>query len=520
MSVNLVTRVRNFYIANQFIGPNDHDVQDGCATPGNHKLLRFDFLSYNAGTSDFVIGSPASRPDLFVYSNGHGHYHLKDFNEFLLFDSTGQLATIGFKQAFCAIDIERVAPWAATSPRFTNCNSDQGISAGWADVYSSGLQCQYIIVDTVPDGDYTLQSTTNAQHVVAESCFGDNTVWTGLRIAGNSVAEIEPPWYPEDCIPFDRGAVATAQASGRWKVAEGGQHWMLDTGTSKAEADRAVEVINHYRLSRLCFVGRPRCGDVSPMMYWLADAGEAPSGMLADEDCIAFDPNHLAVVEIGGRWKVVEGAHWLLDFGPAESNARAALHFIRKYGFDEMCFVGRPEPSMTYFKDNKGDHPHIREVDPRFIDFSIDLPHWWLHRGELIEEQLETVSFDQAIGDVRGPAELRSLRITGLADDRLRIGQLYGMRGLEISDSTSLELLQPVSSVDLIVAPSGERLEVSGYAAQEKIFEATVSDRIRQQEFIRVSGDDLDRVVLEPSGRPIPLLVEVRAHLAPGSSSS
>ena len=150
MGVNLVTRVRNFAISTQTFSSTDHDVQDGCVTPGTHRIMRFDFLSYNAGTSDLVIGSPASRPDLFVWSAGHGHYHLRDFNEFLLFNAQGNLATIGYKQAFCAIDIERIGAGASANARFANCNSDQGISAGWADVYSSGLPCQYIIGWTSP----------------------------------------------------------------------------------------------------------------------------------------------------------------------------------------------------------------------------------------------------------------------------------------------------------------------------------------------------------------------------------
>lgn len=73
-----------------------------------------------------------------------------------------------------------------------------GISSGWADLYNGGVPCQYIGIDNVTNGDYTLQSTTNAKHVVSEDCFGDNTEWTGLRIAGNVVSEITPLWIPED----------------------------------------------------------------------------------------------------------------------------------------------------------------------------------------------------------------------------------------------------------------------------------------------------------------------------------
>lgn len=267
MGVNLVTRVRDFSIQNTSFSANSHDVQDGCVTPGGHKILRFDFLSYNAGSSDMVIGSPASRPDLFVWSSGHGHYHLKDFNEFLLFTAAGNLATVGYKQAFCAIDIERISPAASATPRFGDCNSDQGISAGWADVYSAFLACQFVVIDGLPNGDYTLQSTTNAKHVAGEECYADNTIWTGLRIAGNTVAEIDPPFIPPDCIRFNRANVVATQVGGRWKVVEGGSHWMLDSGSSQWEAQRAVEIIDYYKLAQMCFVGRPRCGSINPMMY-------------------------------------------------------------------------------------------------------------------------------------------------------------------------------------------------------------------------------------------------------------
>ncbi len=75
MGVSLVTIVRNFHSRRESFGPNDHDVQHGCVTPGQHRVLRFDFLSHNAGDADLVVGSPAARPDLFVWSAAHGHYN-------------------------------------------------------------------------------------------------------------------------------------------------------------------------------------------------------------------------------------------------------------------------------------------------------------------------------------------------------------------------------------------------------------------------------------------------------------
>ena len=499
MSVNLVTRVRNFAISTQAFVINDHDVQDGCVTPGTHKIMRFDFLSYNAGSSDLVIGSPASRPDLFIWSAGHGHYHLRDFNQFLLFNSQGTLATIGYKQAFCAIDIERIGANASTTGRFHNCNSDQGISAGWADVYSAGLPCQYIVIDNVPNGDYTLQSTTNAQHIVGESCFGDNTEWTGLRIQGNTVAVIDPPWIPEDRIPFNRNNLSVAQFGGRWKVVEG-NHWMIDTGTSKAEADRIVEIIKHYKLASMCFVGRPRCGDVNPLMYWLTDSGSAPVGSLSDEDCISFDPSKLAVIEVGGRWKVAEGAHWLLDFGPGHGNAVAALHFIRKHRFNEMCFVGRPDPSMTYFKRRRAIRHQLEFLDPRVIEAAIEHPHWHAQQRELLAG-LETVVNLSAHppGDCADPLEKAGIRleVEGKRPFTPRIAEQSDIRGLALKGKYRLHLSAPVEHVDLLVAHFGRPPRFTASGKGTKDISTIASDRPRQVELLRFIGNNLTHISID-----------------------
>ena len=183
-------------------------------TPGSHKIMRFDFLSYNAGNSDLVIGSPASRPDLFVWSAGHGHTICgTSMNSCFSTRMAGWRRSATSRPS--ARSISSVSGQTrAPTPRFANCNTDQGISSGWADVYSSGLPCQYIVIDSVSNGDYTLQSTTNAKHVVGEDCFGDNTEWTGLRIAGQRVSEM-----------FRRGFRRTASASTapicRWRSSAG-----------------------------------------------------------------------------------------------------------------------------------------------------------------------------------------------------------------------------------------------------------------------------------------------------------
>ena len=70
-----------------------------------------------------------------------------------------------------------------------------------------------------------------------------------------------------------------------------------------------------------------------------------PSG---DEDCVGFDLATVNIRQLSGRWKIVDGNHWLFDFGPNPDAARQSLNVIRHYRMDRACFVGRPDPLFSY----------------------------------------------------------------------------------------------------------------------------------------------------------------------------
>ena len=155
-----------------------------------------------------------------------------------------------------------------------------------------------------------------------------------------------PVFQKEDKISFDWKNLRIKKISNRWKIMEGTSHMMMDFGSSLREASKALGIIQRYRMNEMCFVGRP---DPS-MTYFLVD-GKAPVGPMANEDSIAFDPSKLAVRKVGERWKIMEGtSHMMMDFGANELEARNALALIIKYEFTHMCYVGRPNPSMTYFR--------------------------------------------------------------------------------------------------------------------------------------------------------------------------
>ena len=145
------------------------EMQEGSiGAPGTRKLLRFDVAVVNGGNGHLVVGNPAdpSNPyaEFFQYSPCHRHYHLEGFTDYELLRLDASVAAAGHKQAFCLMDILRYG----TGPsQGYNC-SNQGISSGWADLYSKNLSGQWVDITGVPDGNYVLYVKVNAAGMFAE----------------------------------------------------------------------------------------------------------------------------------------------------------------------------------------------------------------------------------------------------------------------------------------------------------------------------------------------------------------
>ena len=152
------------------------------------------------------------------------------------------------------------------------------------------------------------------------------------------------PVVREDCVGFNPNTAEVKKFGARWKIVDG-NHAMFDFENAENEARMALRIIKHYRMNQSCFVGRP-----DPSFSYLLVGGHAPSGNFGGEDCVQFNPNTMEVKQIGGRWKIVDGSHWVFDFGNKEDEARLAFAIIKKYGFTRSCFVGRPNPSFQYLR--------------------------------------------------------------------------------------------------------------------------------------------------------------------------
>lgn len=118
---------------------------------GLRQLVRFSTEIHNLGTADYIIGDPTDNPVGFSEDNCHDHWHQLSYTEYLLYDDTGQLVPYGLKNGFCVLDLDCVDN---AFPKYA-CNY-MGITAGCHDIYESSLNCQWVDVTDLDDGNYTL----------------------------------------------------------------------------------------------------------------------------------------------------------------------------------------------------------------------------------------------------------------------------------------------------------------------------------------------------------------------------
>lgn len=169
--------------------------------------------------------------------------------------------------------------------------------------------------------------------------------YTFKRVQVRAVVPVKPPQLmKEDCISFNPDTIEVMRVRGRYKIVDG-NHWLFDFSNKKNEADQALRIIKHYQMNQSCFVGLP-----DPSLGYMLISGSAPSGTVQGEDCISFKSDTIEVKQINGRWKIVDGSHWVFDFVENEAEAREAFTIIKRHGFNKSCYVGRPDPSLQYLR--------------------------------------------------------------------------------------------------------------------------------------------------------------------------
>lgn len=196
-AANIVPRLRlpagpiQAYVAGESNSTYRCELDEACVTPSTNRVLRFDLVTPNAGPGDLYLGPPTAgnRPrEGFEYSACHRHYHLLGYAEYDLLDMDGHVVAGGHKQSFCLEDTGRDNQLAAmgigrTVPAAERWGcANQGIHAGYYDLYYSALPCQFIDITNVPAGHYRIRARVNTRHLIPESNYDDNTAYIEVDV--------------------------------------------------------------------------------------------------------------------------------------------------------------------------------------------------------------------------------------------------------------------------------------------------------------------------------------------------
>lgn len=193
---NLIPVIERVQIQTRVFAPGSCEVMEGCTRAGRRRLLRFDLKTPNIGTGDLYLGPPVTnnRPDgRFEYGACHNHYHFRGYADYRLLTSAGAEIGMGHKQSFCLLDSGRWMNMGRVVPlrEWYTCN-DQGIHAGWFDLYDRALDCQYIDITDVTPGTYRVRARINELRGLTESRYDDNETFMEVTIPATDPVSTDP----------------------------------------------------------------------------------------------------------------------------------------------------------------------------------------------------------------------------------------------------------------------------------------------------------------------------------------
>ncbi len=146
----------------------------------------------------------ATPATMYWSGDGHGHWHVRDLEQYVLESQNGTTRRYGEKHGFCFWDNARynlALPGAPTAAQYTSSNScgtsstnttvRMGLSIGWGDRYPATLVDQYINISNLPGGEYTVTATADWADWFDESDEGNNSTTARIRISKNAVTILD-----------------------------------------------------------------------------------------------------------------------------------------------------------------------------------------------------------------------------------------------------------------------------------------------------------------------------------------
>ena len=194
LTVDRPTTLRSMFIQDRR-GTDSCLVDSGCLPDMEvHRQLRFATRVNNEGDDDLDLGFPPSSTGMpecdqeTVPTNGtssycwhtcHMHRHFMGFAKTEILYENGTCASEQAKVSFCLLDS---GCFREGVRRRYRCDY-QGITAGCYDVYTINVDCQWLILDGIPnDIPLTLRITVDPYNIIAESDETNNAIEVDFQI--------------------------------------------------------------------------------------------------------------------------------------------------------------------------------------------------------------------------------------------------------------------------------------------------------------------------------------------------
>jgi hypothetical protein len=197
---------------NRYLG--DCDVSEGyVSVKGYHTVLQFTTQTENHSQVDLVLGDPSACPSLFSPSDCYG-WHAINPTEFRLWtirgwtnwvanrnlsissadpynkalldaaEGNGEMVGCGMKKWFCLEDEYPLLANNSSHPPAKYTCGYQGLSPTWVDVYDASYPGQYIILDSLVNGNYILEIHVDPHCVLPDADRSNNSVSTPISWKG------------------------------------------------------------------------------------------------------------------------------------------------------------------------------------------------------------------------------------------------------------------------------------------------------------------------------------------------
>jgi len=200
-------------------------------------------------------------------------------------------------------------------------------------------------------------------------------------------------------VRFDWNQLNLKRVDNHWQIWAGKQ-LIKDVGLVEKDAMEAWRLARDLLFTQYATIP----GATPPFEFWLSDDASARGGLVV-KNFISINNPMLSVEQISGAWVIRDDGQLLYNFGHQQEAALQALAVMKKYGFNQLGFVGMPKPVMTYLT-----------VDPRQRVMTAKKPP---DPREMIGKLSEGSLMLPQIGYVgsRAPIEARKLELAHQRDD-------------------------------------------------------------------------------------------------------